>query len=64
MSEIVYSKIGEGETGKLISVSVPYNPSKFRAQEDIALARTIHGDLQQQIRQWLEEEFERETYGR
>lgn len=64
MSETVYSTIKEGETGKLISVSVPYDPSSLSTEEDIILARAIHNDLQQRIQQWLEEEFEQELlYG-
>lgn len=62
MSEAVYSTIREGETGKLIAVSVPYDPSMLDAEEDIALARAIHDDIQQRMQEWLEEEFARNLY--
>lgn len=38
MSEAVYSTITEGETGKLIAVSVPYDSSTLDTEEDLALA--------------------------
>lgn len=62
MKEVVYSSIKEGETGKLISVSVPYDPSMLDTEEDIALARAIHDDIQRRIQEWFEEEFVRSLY--
>lgn len=41
MSEVAYSSIKESETGKPISVSVPYDLSALDSKEDIALARVI-----------------------
>ena len=59
MSEVVFSTIKEGETGKLIAVSVPYpyDPSLVDTEEDIALVRAIHDDTQERIREWFDEEF-------
>lgn len=62
MSETVYSTIKKGETGKLIAVSVPYDPSMMDTEEDIALARAIHDDIQKRIHEWFEEEFVRGLY--
>lgn len=62
MSEAVYSTIKEGETGKLIAVSVPYHPSMLDTEEDIALARAIHDDIQRRIQEWFDEEFLRDLY--
>lgn len=62
MSEAVYSTIREGETGKLISVSVPYDPSMLETEEDIALARAVHDDIQKRIQEWFDEEFVRSLY--
>ena len=62
MSEAVYSTIREGETGKLIAVSVPYYPSTLDTEEDLALARAIHDDIQKRIREWFDEEFARSLY--
>lgn len=60
MTETVYSTIKEGETGKLIAISVPYDPSALDTdEEDIALARAIHSDIQKRIREWFDEEFVR-----
>lgn len=62
MSEIVYSTIKEGETGKRIAVSVPYDPSMLDMEEDIALARAIHDNIQKRIQEWFDEEFMRNLY--
>jgi hypothetical protein len=62
VSKAVYSTIKEGETGKLISVSVPYSPSSVETEEDIALARAIHNDIQRRIQEWFDEEFTRSFY--
>lgn len=62
MSEAVYSTIKEGETGKLIAVSVPYNPAILETEEDLTLARAIHDDIQKRIHEWFEEEFARGLY--
>lgn len=57
MSEAVYSTINEGDTGKLIGVSVPYDPSSLDTEDDIALARAIHDDIQQRIQEWFDEQI-------
>lgn len=57
MSEVVYSTIREGETGKLIEVSVPYDPFMLETEEDIALARAIHDDIQMRIQEWFKDEW-------
>lgn len=62
MSEVVYSTIKEGETGELIAVSVPYDSFTLDTEEDIALARAIHYDVQERIRAWFDEEFLRNLY--
>lgn len=62
LSEVVYSTIKEGETGKLIAVSVPYDLSTLDAEEDVALARAIHDDIRQRIQEWFDEEFTRNLY--
>ena len=62
MSGAVYSTIKEGETGKLIAVSVPYDPYMLDTEEDKALARAIHNDIQARIREWFDEEFVRSLY--
>jgi peptide methionine sulfoxide reductase MsrA len=54
MSEVVYSTIKEGETGKLTAVSVPYDPSMLDTEGDIALARAIHDDIQRKIQEWFD----------
>lgn len=64
MSEVVYSTIREGETGKLISISVPYDPSTLSTDEDIVFARAIHANIQQRIQQWFDEQFAMELNGR
>lgn len=63
-SEISYSTIKEGETGKLISVSIPYNPSLLSTEDDITLARAIHDDMQQRIQEWFDEQFAMDLNGR
>lgn len=62
MSEVVYSSIKEGETGKLIAISVPYDPFMLDTEEDIALARAVHDHIQARIQEWFEEEFARGLY--
>lgn len=62
MSKTIYSTIKEGETGKLITVSVPYDPSMLDTEEDVALARAIHDDIQKRIQEWFDEEFVRSLY--
>lgn len=62
MSEVVYSTIKEGETGQLITVSVPYDPSMLDTEEHIAFAQAIHDDIQKRIREWFDEEFARSPY--
>jgi len=57
MSEVAYSTIKEGETGKLISVSVPFDSSSLTTEEQVALVRQIHDDIQRSIQQWWEEQF-------
>lgn len=59
MSEAIYSTIKEGEIGKRIAISVPFDPSILDTEEDMALARAIHDDIQQRIREWFDEEFVR-----
>ena len=59
MSEVIYSTIREGNTGRLISVSVPYDPALLSTEDDLAFARAIHDDIQQRVQQWFEEEFAR-----
>lgn len=56
MSETSYSTIEEGETRKLISISVPYALSALDMEEDLALARVIHDDIQQRLAEWFDEE--------
>lgn len=59
-TEVSYSTIEEGETGKLFSVSVPYDPfdlPSLSLEEQRALARRIHNDIQRQLEQWFDEEF-------
>jgi len=60
MSETVYSTIGDDDIGKLISVSVPFDPSVLSTEDDLVLARAIHDNLQQRFQQWFDEEFARE----
>lgn len=60
MSEAVYSTIKEGETGKRIAFSLPCDLFAIDTEEDMALARAIHDDIQESIRQWFDEEFLRE----
>jgi peptide methionine sulfoxide reductase MsrA len=62
MSEVSYSTIKEGETGKLISVSIPYDPSSLSTEEQIALARQIHDDIQRNLQKWFDEEIAREIW--
>lgn len=62
MSEVVYSTIKEGEIGKRIAVSVPYDPSMLDTAEGVALARAIHNDIQKRIQEWFDEEFTRSLY--
>lgn len=57
MSEVTYSTIKEGETGKLIAVSVPFDSSVFNADEDAELARQIHDDIQKRLQEWFEQEY-------
>ena len=67
MSEVIYSTIKESDTGKLVSVSVPFDSSMLSTDDDLAFARAIHDDLQQRLREWFEEELAREigvTIGR
>lgn len=66
MSEVVYSTIEEGETGKLFAVSVPYDPFDLPAlssEEQMILARRIHDDIQKRIQEWFDEEFARRLAG-
>lgn len=62
MSEITYSTIKEGDSGRLISVSVPYDPLTLSTEDDIALARAIHDDIQQRIQEWFEQELDYHLY--
>lgn len=62
MSEVSYSTIKEGETGKLISVSIPCDPSSLSTEEQIALARQIHDDIQRNLQKWFDEEIAREIW--
>lgn len=62
MSEVVYSTIKEGETGKLIAVSVPCDLSLLNAEEDTKLVRAVHDQIQKRIEEWFDEEFARDLY--
>lgn len=62
MSEVIYSTIKKGETGKWIAVSAPYDPSTLDTEDDVALARAIHDDIQKRIQEWFDEEFVRSLY--
>lgn len=62
MRVTTYSTIKEGETGKLIAVSVPYDPSALNTEDDLALARAIHDDIQKRVQEWFDEEFARSLY--
>jgi peptide methionine sulfoxide reductase MsrA len=62
MSEVTYSTIKDGDTGKLILVSVPYDSSLLDTEDGMALARAIHDDIQQRVQEWFEEELDRELY--
>ncbi len=62
MSEVTYSTIREGETGKTIAVSVPHKLPILSTEEDLALARAIHDHIQQRIQEWFDEEFARDLY--
>lgn len=57
MSEVVYSTIKEGETGELISVSVPCDLSSLNTEERFILARQIHDDIQRQLQEWFDSEY-------
>lgn len=60
-SEVSYSTIKEGETGKLFSVSIPYNsfdlPS-LSMEEQMVLVRTVHNDIQKRLEEWFDEQFQ------
>lgn len=62
VSESVYSTIEDGETGKLIAVSVPYDPSMLDTEEDMALARAVHDEIHKRIEEWFDEELARSLY--
>ena len=62
MSEAVYSTIKGSDTGKRIAVSVPYDPATLDTEEDMALARAIHDDIQARIREWFDEAFTQSLY--
>ena len=62
MGEACFSTIKEGETGKLLAVSVPYDLSMLDTEEDLALARAIHDDIQMRLQEWFDEEFLRNCY--
>lgn len=63
MSEVSYSTVKDGETGKRIAVSLPCDLSALDAEEDMALARAIHDDMQERMQKWFDEEFARGLYG-
>lgn len=63
MSEVTYSTIKDEDVGKYISVSVPFDPSKFKTEEDFALARAIHDEIQQRLREWHDGEINRQLLG-
>lgn len=63
MNQVVYSTIKEGETGKRIAVSVPFDPAALDTEEAMALARAIHDDMQERMQEWFDEEFARRLAG-
>jgi hypothetical protein len=62
MSEAIFSTIKEGDTGKLVAISVPYDLSMLDTEDDIALARAIHDGIQARIQEWFEEGFVQNLY--
>lgn len=62
MSEVTYSTIKQGETGKVIVVSVSHKLPLLTTEEDLALARAIHDDIQRTIQEWFDEEFAQNLY--
>lgn len=57
MSEVSYSTIKEGETGKRIALTLPCDLFAIDTEEDIALARAIHDDIQKQIEEWFDDKL-------